>query len=211
MTATVDTMELDVFLAALREQLVSGEMTFGQLRWYSNLTKEQRNALVEDEADEKEQPSTFILRRLSSESLVVAATDGTETIPAAKDVFTGHIDPDFVNCDADEASSPTPERPVEVYEMIKDATFRQMFGSLSVETGHMCMTQSQIIRFCKDHQQYLRIGGYATFFLFKSKGDFFVAYVLFYGDDRLKVNVRRFASDYVWRAGVRNRVVVPQL
>ncbi|HSX24688.1 MAG TPA: hypothetical protein VLG69_01855 [Candidatus Andersenbacteria bacterium] len=215
MNTTIDTTELDFVLGTLREQALSGEITLDQLRWYSNLTREQRDALMEDEEededdDEQDQAPIDILRPILS-SLTLAATDGTETIPNAASVFTGYIDPDFRNWGADEASGPTAETPVVVHEMVKDTTFAQMFGSLGVPTEQLCMTQSQIIRFCQDHRQHLRTGGYATFFLFKSRGKFFVAVVYFRGDGRLEVGVCQFEYDLVWYADRRRRVVVPQL
>ncbi len=205
--------ELDELLASLRAKALSGEVTLDQFRWFASLTTVQRSAMVEgwySVADEPETVRTSVLRRLSSESLVVAATDGMDTIPAAIGLFT-YIDSHFREWKADEASDSTPERPVEVHEMAQDANFQEMFRSLSAETDRLCMTQSQVISFVKTHRDQLRKDGYGTFFLLKSKAKFFVAFVRSDDHGRLGVGVDQFANDYVWSADDRHRVVVPQL
>ena len=94
--------------------------------------------------------------------------------------------------------------------MAKDATFAQMFGSLKADLDKLCLTQHQIKTFCEKHQNLLRADGYGTFFLFKGEGQFFVADVRVRSDG-LRVYVYRFGYDFVWHAGGRHRVVVPQL
>jgi hypothetical protein len=72
------------------------------------------------------------------------------------------------------------------------------------------LEQSQIRRFCLDHVDWLRKDGFGTFFLFKVKGEFFVAYV-YWCEGRLKALVGRLSSVDVWYAEYRHRIVVPQL
>ena len=146
-------------------------------------------------------------------SLTVDAVDGTEILADAKekDVFSGGIDSDFINWEADEPDRSTVETPVDVYEMTQDATFSQMFGDLSSDVRRLCLTQHQIKNFVKKHRSWLRTEGYATFFLFESKGHFFVAFVIFNSTDKLNVDVNRFEYSSVWHAGSRHRLVVPRL
>lgn len=153
-----------------------------------------------------------ILRLISGgESLVLDAVDGTEILADAKDVFPGGIDSDFVNWVANEPGRPTAETPVDVHEMTKDATFSQMFGELNADVRKLCLTQHQIKSFAKKHRGWLRTDGYGTFFLFESEGHFFVADVGFNSSDDLRVLVDRFEYSDVWSAGLRPRLVVPQL
>ncbi|KKT26652.1 MAG: hypothetical protein UW11_C0007G0001, partial [Parcubacteria group bacterium GW2011_GWA2_43_9b] len=93
----------------------------------------------------------------------------------------------------------------------KDATFSQMFGDLSSDVRRLCLTQHQIKNFVKKHRNWLRTEGYATFFLFESKGHFFVASVDVHSGGRLYVSVRLFGSAHVWDAELRRRLVVPKL
>ncbi|OGY46146.1 MAG: hypothetical protein A2731_01585 [Candidatus Buchananbacteria bacterium RIFCSPHIGHO2_01_FULL_39_8] len=151
------------------------------------------------------------LRLISgSENLTIDSVDGSETLVEANDVFA-YIDPDFQNWKADETGVTTVETSVRVYEMVKDATFAQMFGSLSEDAEKLCFTQAQIKGFVRKHCQWLRSDGYATFFLFRSHNHFFVARVRVASGGGLLVGVDRFEHSVVWHAGNLHRVVVPQL
>ena len=160
----------------------------------------------------RKRSSNKFLRLISSSvSLTVDAADGTEILADAKDVFPGGIDSDFINWGADEPGRFTAETPVDVYEMTQDATFSQMFEDLSSDVRRLCLTQHQIKNFVKKNRSWLRTEGYATFFLFESKGHFFVASVDVHSGGRLYVSVRLFGSAHVWDAELRRRLVVPKL
>lgn len=149
-----------------------------------------------------------VLRLISGgETLVLDETDGVETIPASEGVFV-YIDPDFKNWGAGEASDPTPRTPVAVHELARDARFSQMFGN---NPDALCLTQNQILGFIKKHRNWLRTDGYATFFLFRSRGELFVALVDFFDREGLFAFVRRFEYDNVWSAEGGHRIVLPQL
>ncbi|MEK7531755.1 MAG: hypothetical protein AAB545_02410 [Patescibacteria group bacterium] len=148
--------------------------------------------------------------------LVLPPNDGTQTIAQASNVFT-YIDPDFKNWGLDVTSTSTPPLSVVVREMIKDADFRTIFGEIG-DTARLCLTQGQIIDFVRFHKGWLRTDGYGTFFLFQkgdkmfvSLDDFYVAYVFSSSGGRLWVHVYRLLHAYVWLAGSRHRIVVPQL
>lgn len=121
-------------------------------------------------------------------------------IADAKDVFTSYVDNDFRNWNTNKGDE------LAVCELTEDMTFEQMFK----KPDEMVLTQQQIIDFCKNHKEFLRKGGRATFFLFKVGEKFFVASVLV-NSDGLSVDVLRFEHGYVWDAGDVLRVVVPQL
>jgi hypothetical protein len=151
-----------------------------------------------------------ILRIISGDyPLTIDAVDGTEILADAKDVFVGGIDPDFKNWSADEIGNPTAETPVDVHEMTRDATFSQIFGELNSDVRKLCFTQAQIKNFVKKYRNWLRTDGYATFFLLKSKGNFFVADVVD-SDGELFVNRRQLDDPGIWAGGYHRRVVVPR-
>ena len=154
--------------------------------------------------------SLTILRLISETPLVLDPTDGSQVLAEANDTFA-YIDSDFRNWNADEPGLATEQTPVCIYEMVEDATFAQMFGSLAPDVAKLCLAQAQIKGFVSKHRQWLRSDGYATFFLFKSHSHFFVARVGVYSGGGLYVSVRRFEYSYVWFAGYCHRVVVPQL
>jgi hypothetical protein len=146
-----------------------------------------------------------------NEELILDAVDGSETLAGAKDIFVW-VDPDLRNWNTDNkgpATGKTPVTPVQVYEIVKDVAYAQMFGSLSSDDlRKLCLTQHQIENFVRKYRNWLRTDGYATFFLFKSNNEFFVAHV-YVDPDGLRVYVRRFEDSHVWHADYRRRLVVP--
>ncbi|OGM89382.1 hypothetical protein A3J77_01165 [Candidatus Wolfebacteria bacterium RBG_13_41_7] len=161
-------------------------------------------------AVERKELQNKILKLISGgKKLVIDAADGTEILAKANDVFAAGINSDFVAYGADEPGLATPETSAKVYEMAKDATFAQMFGSLESDLDKLCFTQAQIKGFMKKHRNWLRANNYATFFLFKSRNQFFVACADARLGGGLRVSVDRVDYSCVWDAGYRYRVVVP--
>lgn len=188
------------------QKLRNGNMTFEQVKWFNNLSFEQREALM------GKQPEKVLYLKLlfGAETLMLDALDGKETLATAKEVFPSGIDGNFKNWGTNKPGIATKEQAVDVQELVKDGTFAQMFGSLGTDLDKLCLTQSQIKNFCKKHPQWLRQNGYATFFLFKVEDQFFVAKVLV-NSGGLYVNVYRFEVGYVCHAVYSHRMVVPQL
>mgnify|MGYP001577336547 FL=1 len=151
--------------------------------------------------------------------ILIGATDGTETPSQSDDVFDGYIDGDFIAWGLDVQSAATPKVQVEVYEMVADSNFRDMFGSFGENLDRLRFSWPQVKKFAKDHRNWLRTDGYATLFLFtkagepinEDKSNLFVADVRVVDDGRLEVCVFRFSYDGVWGGGGRLHVVVPQL
>jgi len=154
--------------------------------------------------------SEFLRLLTGGEMLVLDECDGVNTIADAGDVFN-FIDSDFKKWGADEKGPATGKTPVHVYEMEKNGTYSQLFGSLSSDLQKLCLTQDQILCFIKKHRNWLRTDGYGTFFPFRSNDNFFVASVFFGSDGRLRVYVHGMTDAYVWDAEYRRRVVVSQL
>lgn len=142
--------------------------------------------------------------------IIIGETDGKNTIAHAKDTFFGYIDSSFVKYGTDVKGQPTKETKVQVFEQIKDGTFAQIFGGFGENLDRLCLTQSQIICFVKDHYKWLRTDGYGNFFLFKEKGKFFIASIS-WGGGGLGVRAHRLSHVSVWEAECRRRFVVPQL
>ena len=154
---------------------------------------------------------TEFLRLISEgKELMLGACDGTDIIPGSNDMFEAGIDLDFVRYGADEKGSATGETKISVYELIKDANFVDVFGSLG-DIIYLCLTQHQIKDFIKKHRKWLKADGCATIFPFKSRNQLFVASVYVYSDGVLRVDVDRFEDPYVWRADFHRRVVFPKL
>ena len=155
---------------------------------------------------------TEYLRQLFvGEAISVGATDGTETIAKARNVFVAGIDSDFVAWGLDVPSRPTKATKAIVCEITNDGTFAEVFESLNRSLDSLCWEQSQIVEFAKKYRDRICEDRRATFFLFKVGNKFFVAYVHVHSDGGLHVYVDRFSNDNVWYAEDRHRFAVPQL
>ena len=153
-----------------------------------------------------------ILHLLSKpDEIILPETDGKRTLAEASDVFTRYLDPNFRELNTGITGERSGKLPVSIYEMRQDANFQEMFTSLSGDLDKLVLPQDKIIAFCENHRDQLRADGYATFFLFKVKEKFFVAYVRLGGRGGLWAFVFRFGGDGVWGGGGRRRLVVPQL
>lgn len=139
----------------------------------------------------------------------IDATDGTRTIARAHDVFAFGIDSDFVNWGLNVSGQPTKVTKAIVYEITKDGTFVEIFGSLKRSLDSLCWEQSQIVDFVKKYQD--KLCGYDTFFLFKVAGQFFFACVNVDPHGNLSVCVSYFSDAHTWHAEYRHHFVVPQL
>jgi hypothetical protein len=142
-----------------------------------------------------------------NEPLLLGPTDGQETLADATDVFR-YIDSNFErwNCRGD--GPPTKETPVQVYEMVRDSTFQEMFGGFGVALERLVLTQAQIKQFVRRYFDWLKKGGNGTFFLFNAGKEFFVVALYLFSDGRLGARVRRLALERVFRATKRHRLVV---
>jgi hypothetical protein len=148
------------------------------------------------------------LRLISgNEQLVLDPADGQETLARATDVFR-YIDSNFEHWSCDVAGSPTKGALVQVYEMVRDGTFQEMFGRRGVPLDRLALTQMQIRQFVKRYPDWLKKGGNGTFFLFKVGNEFFVAAVYLFSDSRLGARVRRLTLERVFRATKRHRLVL---
>lgn len=155
--------------------------------------------------------SSEVVRLISgSEGLILDACDGQRTIAQAIDVFS-YIDPNFKNWGTNVAGEATPETPVAVYEIFEDANFAEMFGALTDDPAKLVLAQGQILNFVEKYGKWLRKDGWATFFLFRAAGEFFVVFIGTLFDGGLGVGVCQFEFDFVWSAGYLHRLVVPKL
>jgi len=144
--------------------------------------------------------------------VVIGATNGTETLASADDVFSS-ISPDFKNwgCDKDELA--TPETAVAVYEQIEDATYPEIFGSVDQNLDRLVLTTPQIRSFVVNNAKAYLLEAEWTCFrsLFKVGNEFFIADVRVLTGGNRDVRVTRFSDGSVRHAKYHHRIVVPQL
>jgi hypothetical protein len=146
----------------------------------------------------------------SQEQLVLGPIDGQETLAGATKAFR-YIDSNFERWNCDVPGRPTKETPVQVYEMVSDSTFQEMFGGFGMALDRLALTQAQVKLFVQRYPGWLKRGGNGTFFLFKAGDEFFVAATYLFSDSRLGVRVRRLTLERVFRAKKRHRLVLKSL
>jgi hypothetical protein len=139
--------------------------------------------------------------------LVLGPADGQETLARATDVFR-YIDSNFERWSCGVAGPPTKEALVQVYELVGDSTFQEMFGGRGVPLDRLALIQVQIKQFVKRYPDWLKKGGNGTFFLFKVGNEFFVAAVYLFSDGRLGARVRRVTLERVFRAMKRHLLIL---
>jgi len=127
----------------------------------------------------------------------LGATDGTETFESS-----GFGEIYGLAVPAASKGEATPATKATVWEMILDGIFPLLFRSFGEERKRW--TEAQIVQFCRNYRDKLRVGGHYTFF--KMKGD--VAAAVFFGDSgQLKIYIYSLSHHYEWGARYRHRIV----
>lgn len=127
----------------------------------------------------------------------------------ASKVYPGYLSSNIKDWNLETVQKETKRTKLKAFKMTKSGDYEDLFLSVHKDKKKMCMTQAQIIEFCKKHKEKLRKDGYGTFFLFEEHGNFFVAFVDFLDVGRLELSVFEFASDSVWLAAYQHHLVVP--
>jgi hypothetical protein len=162
------------------------------------------------------QPSRnqFLRSITAGKVITLRATTGREFADEAAEVFPRGVDRDFHNWDLDTADSPTDPMPVEVFELVQDAKFKDLF------TNHRCrpheqlfFTLAQATVFCRHLSGWLSKKGLTLIPIKKKirgKMMFFVVHVCVYDGGRFDVYVLGVSCDHVCHAERRHRVVTPR-
>lgn len=162
----------------------------------------------------KQQVPNQFLRLLSGgKNLVLEALDGKSIITKNK-VLRPWVESGlskFERWGLSNAGKATKMVKVDVYEIVGDVMFPQIFLSNNAfnSLDNVCMTQSQIIKFCEKYPSWLRQDEHATFFLIKENDEYFVVYV-YVKTTGLFADVYRFWHGSTWFGEFRPRAVIPQ-
>lgn len=100
------------------------------------------------------------------ESVLLSPTKGDVTIFESKDIFNGFTDPDLENLSININTSDTGETEVGIYEMKSPGTHKSLFASIG-DPSQLCLTESQIVKFCEVYSHALHPKGLTTAFLWK--------------------------------------------
>lgn len=150
------------------------------------------------------------LRLLSRhQSIVIPPCDGTETLENAAKAFEDGLCGDLKKHHINSPSKPTRKTNIRIHELVREATFAQMFSSFDTDLEELCLTLSQIKSFCEIHPDWLDERGW-TFFLFKNEDLFFVALIRTYPTG-LNLSIRQLDDSATWSDEYHHRIVTPQL
>ncbi len=101
------------------------------------------------------------------------------------------------------------DKEVQVFEVVKDANFEQLFASTDRNLDDLCFTRVEIDTFGRNHRNWLHPIGYATFFLTTFSGVFFVDDISVNGVGLKRHSDRLLDNSILWRASNHFRIVLP--
>lgn len=157
-----------------------------------------------------------ITRLLSNnEEILIEACDGKKTISLSEEIFDLCIDCNFYKSEHSQPEKSTKSVQVNVFEVIKNSTLMQIFGSLNNHHDHdfdmdqLCLTQHQVSSFCKKQRGWLRKDTYGTLFLTKVGFNYYVLHVIFLGGG-LAIHRHHLGDSTIkWNGASLHRVVTP--
>lgn len=168
----------------------------------------------------KSKESKSEILRIIAKNLVIANFDGRRLIYTASDVFKASIDKAFTKWGLNRIGVATPITSVNVFELIDDAKFIDLFGFLPGPWRQKYLSQNQIVEFCENFPEWLR-QGFTTMFLCKinetedvdelNPGDNLVVVDVGVNPDGLHIYVSHLDDKHMWSGACHRHVVVPVL
>ena len=140
-----------------------------------------------------------VSRLFEKEYIVISVRNSNETLEKSG-VFKGGV---YLCKLPKQAKKATETVVAEVYEMIGDATFAELFGSFG--ENRLRWKECQVVQFCREHRDKIRVGSYVT--LFELEGCYVVG-VLIDDDNRLRAYVRSVTNPTIWQAYYRRRLII---
>ncbi len=148
------------------------------------------------------------------EGLVIDSLSSQENIPQSKDLYS-FINQKFQEWGLDQPSPPTGRTVVDVYKLKSDATFAEVFASISGAKGGRALSQAQINAFSKNHQEFSDRPEDHMFFFFQANAEYWVASLCARGTNRPVISPLRLSYDRDWHPSSEPEVnfyfVIPRL
>jgi len=147
---------------------------------------------------------------IREEVLLIEALTTRVTPETVAEVCQCYFDKSFTDLTSEQEIESTPEIFIQGYEIVRGLDFKKMFHILADKhkLDAMCLTQSQIIKFCAKYPNLLRTGAYGNLFLYKKGSELAVACVRVLPKG-LHLSVKDFNDDFNWDAKFLHRVFVP--
>ncbi len=142
----------------------------------------------------------YLFQLYKDENIIVKATSGTENIEGS-DLFSERV---YLDTLPSLIGEPTQDTIACIYEVVNDGTFIDFFGSFGEDRKRW--QESQVLQFCRDHRDKIRIGSYVTLFELENGC---VVGVLIDDDNRLRAFIRSLNYPALWQAYYRRRLIIP--
>jgi len=150
---------------------------------------------------------TTYLRMLSDMPITISHTTGDRTIAKSDRIFRRHIDHSFEKIGQSHLAVQKTNTSLCVYDLVKDGSFKDFFGSLPSNLDQLCLTQDQLIQFCEEYSESY-VDGHTVFFLLKESSYFQVASVSGTSSDSM-ICLHYFKLQSIWEVADKLRLVVP--
>lgn len=161
----------------------------------------------------------FIRKLFLNEIIKIEATDGKTSIAQSEKVFKNcWLDQNFINSGLDKPQNSSKETMIEIYEVSEGGTFEEMFIKFYKtldKLNELCLTQNQIIEFCKNYKKLFQ-NHQTLFFLFKEKkwwqfkSKYYIACVdLLTGG--LSIDMYKLKENFPWMPGFSYYIVIPEI
>ncbi|MFA6194637.1 MAG: hypothetical protein WC719_02745 [Patescibacteria group bacterium] len=135
------------------------------------------------------------------EGISIDSLDGQETILKSKEIYS-FINSKFQEWGLDQPSPPTGKTIVDVYKLKGDATFAEVFASISGAKGERTLSQAQINNFSKNHQELSSRLEDQLFFFFQANGEYWVASLCVRSTGRPTISPLKLSYDRSWHPSV---------
>lgn len=152
------------------------------------------------ESKEVKRYEKYLSQLFKGENIIVKATTGKERITGS-DLFDKRV---YLDPLPSVSGEPTKDTIACIYEVVNDGTFIDFFGSFGENRKRW--HESQVMQFCRDHHDKIRIGSYVTLFELENGC---VVGVLIDDDNRLRAFIRSLNYPALWQAYYRRRLIIP--
>lgn len=191
----------------LMSKLRKGNLLYEEIKWFNNLSDTERSFLFKKHAR-----SRSVLKLITKAmDLTISATDERKICNTGMDVFA-YIYDKFT--DHSHSYEPTKTKPmvVDVYNLIEEATYTEIYSYFYRDLNSLCLTQSQIISFTETHKTLPSDYARQIHFLYRADNQFFVAFI-----DRIDENKgmprifqRPLGDTLTWMGKSQDQFVIPR-
>lgn len=197
------------FVASIAENLPN--LSVQEMQFFINNPKELERRLYESLVPKSRQNITAPLLISKRHLLIIDDCNGEQILKDANDVFDDNGAAKIF--ELFETSTFTEAISAEVYGVPekKALTYEQVFHSLSEDLDTLCLTQHQIIIFCKKYKSWLSKEDGVTNFLIKEKNIYMVVYVYIGSLGQLNLDITELNYDHKTPSIKKKcRVIIPQ-